>query len=373
MSTTENRRTALYGKHVAHGGRIVPFGGFDMPVQYGGILREHDAVRKRAGLFDLSHMAQFVLRGDEVGLWADRLTINNVANMKVGQARYNIFTSESGGAYDDVLFYRLPDSWLLVVNASNADKMWRLLEAERAPGVELENRHGSRALLAVQGPRAVEIVTRLAAEGDREKIRTMKYYTAFTAVVAGTEALVARTGYTGEDGFELFVEGADAPHLWDALLEGGKDEGIEPCGLGARDILRLEAGMPLYGHELTEEISPLAAGQRWAIKFDKPAFTGKAALEAQAASDDYARIAGVVLEGRVPARDGYAVFHEGERVGEVRSAAVAPSLGNKNIATVYVGKDAAQVGAHLDVEIRGSRHAARVVALPFYTRPKGQG
>jgi aminomethyltransferase len=374
VSTTENRRTALYGKHVEHGGRIVPFAGFDMPVQYGGILREHEAVRKRAGLFDLSHMAQFMLRGDEVGQWADRLTINNVATMKVGQARYNIFTSDSGGAHDDVLFYRLADAdWMLVVNAANAEKMWRLLEAERARGVELENRHGSRALLAVQGPRAAGIVTGLAADVDRDKIRGMKYYTVTPAIVAGVEALVARTGYTGEDGFELFVEGADAPHVWDALLAAGKGEGLEPCGLGARDILRLEAGMPLYGHEMSEEISPLAAGQRWAIKFDKPEFTGKAALEAQAAGDDYPRIAGIIMEGRVPAREGYAVYHDGERAGEVRSAAVAPSVGNKSIATVYVGKDAAQAGAHLDVEIRGSRHAARVVALPFYTRPKGQG
>ena len=369
-TAAQNRRTALYDEHVALGARIVPFAGFDMPVQYAGILKEHDAVRKRAGLFDLSHMAQFGLHGEEVAAWADRMTINNVATMKVGQARYNIFTNERGGAHDDVLFYRLaPDDWLLVVNAANADKMWSLLSREKPSGVELKSYHGDRALIAVQGPRAAEIVSSLAPEGEsRDAVRAMKYYTCTRLPIAGIDALVARTGYTGEDGYELFVEGPEAPRLWQILLDAGKPFGIEPAGLGARDVLRLEAGMPLYGHELTEEISPLAAGQAWAVKLNKPEFTGKAALAEQAAGDSYDRIAGVLLEGRVPAREGYPVYLGEERVGEVRSASIAPAVGNRNIATVYVRKDAAADGAQLGIQIRGSRHPARVVPLPFYKR-----
>jgi aminomethyltransferase len=361
------QRTALYDEHVALGGRMVPFGGFEMPVQYAGILREHDAVRKRAGLFDLSHMAQYELRGAGVAEWADGLTVNAVGTMKPWQARYNIFTNPSGGCHDDVLFYRLPDRWLLVVNAGNAAKMWPYLQAaaaERAD-VELANRHGSRALIAVQGPRAVEIVAPLC-DVDAAAI---KYYFCAEGSVDGAPALIARTGYTGEDGFELFVEGADAPRLWRTLLERGAALGLEPAGLGARDVLRLEAGMPLYGFELSEEISPLAGGQGWAVKTSKPSFVGREPIVEQLEHDTYERIAGLILEGRVPARGGYPVFARGERVGEIKSASIAPAVGNKNVATALVRKDAAAVGTELGVEIRGTLHAARVVPLPFYKRP----
>ncbi len=361
------RKTALFDEHVALGARIVPFGGFEMPVQYASVLREHDAVRKRAGLFDLSHMAQYELRGEGVAAWADRLTANEVATMAPFQARYNIFTNEAGGAHDDVLFYRLPDHWLLVVNAGNAAKMWPYLEAQAAghAGVQLRSRHGERALVAVQGPRAVEILAPLCSVD----VAAMKYYYCAEGTVDGVRATIARTGYTGEDGFEVFVDGADAPRIWRLLLESGAPHGLAPAGLGARDILRLEAGMPLYGHELDEEISPLAAGQAWAVKFRKPAFTGKEALVAEREADAYDRIAGVVLAGRVPARAGYPVFAEGRRVGEVKSASIAPSVGNANIATVYVKKSAAAPGTKLGIEVRGALHDATVVPLPFYKRP----
>ena len=370
MSTFETaslQRTALYEQHLSLGARMVPFGGFDMPVQYAGILREHAAVRARAGLFDLSHMAQYELRGPGVASWADALTANAVGTMKPIQARYNIFTNRRGGCHDDVLFYRLEDErWLLVVNAGNATKMWPYLQdaATGRSDVVLQSHHGSRALIAVQGPRAVEIVSPLC---DFDAA-ALKYYFCAEGRVDGAPALVARTGYTGEDGFELFVEGADAPRLWRTLLERGAGAGIEPAGLGARDVLRLEAGMPLYGFELTEDLSPLAGGQGWAVKPSKGDFIGKDALVAQLASNDYDRIAGLVLEGRVPARGGYAVFRGDERVGEIRSASLAPSVGNKNVATALVRKDASAVGTALDVEIRGTRHGARVVALPFYKR-----
>jgi aminomethyltransferase len=368
---TALRRTPLHDEHVALGARMVPFGGFEMPVQYAGILKEHDAVRNRAGLFDLSHMAQYELFGDGVAAWADALTVNEVGTMKPLQARYNIFTNAEGGCHDDVLFYRLADRWLLVVNAGNADKMWPYLQASvaKAPDVRIETHHGSRALIAVQGPRALEIVAPLC---DTD-VAAMKYYFCDEGRVDGAKAVIARTGYTGEDGFELFVEGADAPRLWKLLLERGAAHGLEPTGLGARDVLRLEAGMPLYGHELEEDISPLAGGQTWAVKFRKPDFLGKAALVAQRDADAYARIAGVVLAGRVPARAGYPVYYGAEKVGEVKSASLAPSVENKNIATVLVPKLAARPGAVLGIEIRGTIHEATVVPMPFYKRDRKDG
>jgi aminomethyltransferase len=364
MNDEPLRRTALFDAHRALGARIVPFGGFEMPVQYAGILAEHDAVRKRAGLFDLSHMAQFELRGAGVAAWADELTVNHVATMKPLQARYNIFTNAAGGAHDDVIFYRLPDRWLLIVNAGNATKMWAHLQAQRRGDVELTNLHGERALIAIQGPRSVEMLAPLVSAD----IAALKYYTCVQTRAGGVEAVVARTGYTGEDGFEVFLPADAATGFWDALLAENREHGLAPCGLGARDVLRLEAGMPLYGHELTEEITPLQAGLGWAVKFAKPGFTGKAALEAQAADDDYPRIAGVMLDGRVPARAGYRVLRSGSPAGEVRSGSIAPSLGNANIATALVDASSATVGTRLGVEVRGTEHPATIVALPFYKR-----
>jgi aminomethyltransferase len=361
------RRTALFDAHRALGAKLVPFGGFEMPVSYTSILREHAAVRERAGLFDLSHMAQFELRGAAVGAWAETLTVNAVASMKPGGARYNIFTNDHGGAHDDVIFYRLDaERWLLVVNAANAEKMWGVLNAGLGDGVELENRHGARALIAIQGPKSVEILRGFAAVD----FGAMKYYSCVETRVRGVDALVARTGYTGEDGFEIFCAAEAAVDLWDALLGEGRSSGLEPAGLGARDVLRLEAGMPLYGHELTEEITPLQAGLGWAVKLSKPDFVGRAALAAQSARADFERIAGLVLDGRVPARGGYPVFAGDRRVGEVRSGSTAPSVGNKNIATALLAPAATAVGTRLEVEIRGARHAATVVPLPFYKRPK---
>jgi aminomethyltransferase len=359
------KRTALYDEHVRLGARMIPFGGFDMPVQYASILKEHEAVRHRAGLFDLSHMGQFILEGGNVAAWADELTVNAVATMKPGQARYNIFTNERGGALDDVIFYRLPDRWLLVVNASNADKMWAHVNATASKaGVKLTSLHGKNALIAIQGPKSVAM---LRAHTDAD-IENLKYYFCTEGSVYGKRAIIARTGYTGEDGFELFVDGADAAEVWNNLLRDNEQGGLIPAGLGARDVLRLEAGMPLYGHELTEEITPLQAGLNWAVKLGKPQFTGKAALEAQKNGDEFARIAGIVMDSRVPAREGYRVFQGDRHVGEIRSGSIAPSVENKNIATALVEKSAAAPGTPLVVHIRGTAYGATVVPLPFYKR-----
>jgi aminomethyltransferase len=361
------RRTALYDTHVRAGARMVPFADFEMPVQYAGILKEHDAVRHRAGLFDLSHMGQFWLTGENVAPWADTLTINAVATMKPLQARYNIFCNDEGGAHDDTIFYRLEKGWLLVVNAANADKMWRLLNEHLPPfGVALENWHGRRALIAIQGPRAAAM---LAPHVDVD-LSSLRYYFCAHGRVNGVPATIARTGYTGEDGFELFVDGGDAAGLWDALLLDHQIDGLEPCGLGARDVLRLEAGMPLYGHELTEAITPVQAGLRWALKFDKPEFTGKESLRQQLDRDEYPRVVGLVMDGRTPAREGYPVLFEGHDVGSIRSGSIAPSVGSKSIATALVAREAAADGTRLAVQIRGTNHDATVVPMPFYKRAK---
>ncbi|HEX5275148.1 MAG TPA: glycine cleavage system aminomethyltransferase GcvT [Candidatus Rubrimentiphilum sp.] len=357
------KRTALYDEHVKMRARLIPFGGFDMPVQYQSILQEHEAVRKAAGLFDLSHMGQFILEGDGVAEWADRLTVNAVPTMKPWQARYNIFTNERGGAHDDVIFYRLPDRWLLVVNAGNADKMWKLLNAGDS-GVKLTSLHGRNALIAIQGPRSVEM---LQPHCDAD-LNGLKYYFCTEGNVFGKKAVIARTGYTGEDGFELFVDGADASEIWRKLLASNAGNGLIPAGLGARDVLRLEAGMPLYGHELTEEIGPLQAGLGWVIKMNKPEFAGKAALEEQQTRDDYPRIVGIVMDGRAPAREGYHVFLGEKRVGEIRSGSIGPSVENKSIGTALVEKEAATPGTDVVVHIRGTAYGAKVVDLPFYKR-----
>jgi aminomethyltransferase len=287
--------------------------------------------------------------------------------MKPGQARYNIFTNERGGAHDDVIFYRLAeDRWLLVVNASNAQKMWAHVQANRGGDVRLTNLHGERALIAIQGPRSLAWLQPYV----EAELAALKYYACTETRVRGIREtiVVARTGYTGEDGFELFLPGDEAVGVWDLLLAENREGGLEPCGLGARDVLRLEAGMPLYGHEMTEEITPLQAGLGWAIKTDKPAFRGKEALLAQRDAGDYPRIVGLVMEGRVPARAGYPVLAGGERVGEIRSGSFGPSVG-KNVATVLIVPSAATEGTSLAVEVRGTPHPAVVTALPFYKRP----
>jgi aminomethyltransferase len=337
-----------------------------MPIQYAGILDEHRAVRTAAGLFDLSHMGQFVAAGEGVDSWLDGLTVNAVSSMKPNQARYNIFTNERGGALDDAIIYRLPGRWLVVVNAANTDKMWRWLSSRVPAGVRLENRTPESALIAIQGPRSVELLQPLT---DVD-LSALKYYYATEGSVAGIRAEIARTGYTGEDGFELFVAAAGAQGLWDRLMAEGARVGLAPAGLGARDVLRLEAGMPLYGHELEEDITPLQAGLDAFVKLDKPDFVGKAALAAQKAADTYDRIVGLVMDGRAPARAGYAVFRGDQRVGEVRSGSPAPALGGKNVATALVRKDASREGSQLDVEIRGQRQRGTVVRLPFYKRPR---
>ena len=364
--STELRRTALYDEHVKLGARLVPYAGFEMPVQYASVLKEHDAVRHRAGLFDLSHMGQFILQGPNVASWAETLTINTIENMKPMQARYNIFCNPQGGAHDDVIFYRLAERWMVVVNGANAGKMWDHLNANLADGVKLESLHGRNALIAIQGPKSVEMLL----PHVNVDLNAMKYYFCAEGECYGFPVILARTGYTGEDGFEIFCFGEHAPAIWSNLLRDCGSQGLEACGLGARDVLRLEAGMPLYGHELTEEIGPVQGGQHWALKLTKPEFIGRNALAEQVEKDDYPRIAGLIMAGRAPAREGYKVFLGEKEVGEIRSGSMAPAVQGKNIATALVSKEAAAIGTILHVDIRGTKHEATVVAMPFYKRAK---
>lgn len=354
-------RTPLYDWHIQHKGRMVPFGGWEMPVQYSSILEEHRAVRNRAGLFDISHMARLNFTGQDALALIDHVYTNDASQMKVGQVRYGLICNESGGILDDVLVYRWANSWSMVVNASNRIKIldWLRFFAHKRE-VKIEDRTLETAMLAIQGPQALEI-SRGLFEQDPSALR---YYFAMPNRYRGSECVVSRTGYTGEDGLEIIVPNQLATTLADELLQ----KGATPCGLGARDTLRLEAAMPLYGHELNEEINPFQAGLAWAVKLDKATtIVGKDQLLKHKADTTQPRRIGLILEGKRAARDGSQVFWNGQNVGTVTSGSFAPTL-EKSIAMAYLSPEATQVGLELTVDIRGMATPAQVVPLPFYKR-----
>jgi aminomethyltransferase len=362
-------RTALHQRHVDGGARFTAFGGWDMPVRYGSIIDEHRAVRQEAGLFDLSHMGELRVSGPGA---ADGLAAALVADprrLRVGRAGYSMMCTPEGGVIDDLIVYRLADDGFLVVpNASNRETVAIGL-GERLAGFSatLVDETLETSLVAIQGPRAAAV---LALHTDLDLVGVHRYGCA-EAVVAGVPALVARTGYTGEDGFELFVEWADGPVIWDALLATGSERGLIPCGLGARDTLRLEAGMPLYGNELDIETSPYEAGLGWVVDLQRDAdFVGRTALQARATGPLQKQLVGLVLRGRGIARHGYAVRRGGDLAGPgvITSGTQSPTLGEA-IAMAYVPPADAAPGTMLTVDIRGSAVPAEVVALPFYRRP----
>ncbi len=358
--------TPLNDRHEALRARLIEFGGWRMPVQYVGILEEHRAVRERAGLFDLSHMGELFVEGPDAGRALAHALVTNPPALAVGRAHYSMICAATGGIIDDLIVYRLAEErFLVVANASNAHAVSDAL-VERLGGFKavLDDRSLAMGLCAVQGPRAVEILEPLT---DVD-IRSLRYYAIAEGQVAGIAALVARTGYTGEDGFEVFVENDRTGELWDGLLAAGAGVGMVPVGLGARDTLRLEAGMPLYGNELDLATNPFEAGQGRIVKLDKPdAFIGRAALEKVAAEGPARRLVGLQLRGRGIARHGYPV-HVGERrTGVVTSGTHSPTLGTA-IAMAYVASTDAEPGTIVDVEIREQRVAAEVVGLPFYRR-----
>jgi glycine cleavage system T protein (aminomethyltransferase) len=364
--------TPLHDRHVALGARLIEFGGWLMPVQYAGILEEHKAVRERAGLFDLSHMGELFVEGPEAGKALAAALVSNPPALAIGRAHYSMICAPDGGIIDDLIVYRLAeDRFLVVANASNAPIVSDAL-VERLAGFKavLDDRSLAMALCAVQGPRSVDIVKPLTDVN----LDALRYYAIAEGHVAGIPALVARTGYTGEDGFEIFVENARAEELWDALTEAGQPYGLAPVGLGARDTLRLEAGMPLYGNDLDRSTNPYEAGLGRVVKLDKPGdFVGRAALEKVARDGPARKLAGLVMEGRGIARHGYPVHRDERRTGVVTSGTHSPSLG-RAIAMAYLAPGDAETGTILDVEIREQRVPAAVVDMPFYRRkPKTEG
>ena len=360
--------TPLVETHRSLGARLIEFGGWLMPVQYTGILEEHRAVRERAGLFDLSHMGELFVEGPDAGPALAAALVSDPPSLAVGRAHYSMICTPTGGILDDLIVYRLaPERFLVVANAANAHVVSdELAERLRGFGAVLDDRSLATALLAIQGPESGAVLQPLTGID----LAALRYYAIAEGSVAGIQALVARTGYTGEDGFEIFVEWGRAAELWASLVDAGRKRGVIPCGLGARDTLRLEAGMPLYGNELDTETNPFEAGLGRIVKLDKPAdFVGRAALEKVARDGPAKRLVGLVVRGRGIARHGYPVVADDRRTGVVTSGTHSPTL-NMPIAMAYVAPGDGEPGTILGVEIRQSRVAAEVVALPFYRRPR---
>ncbi|MBX5448906.1 glycine cleavage system aminomethyltransferase GcvT [Thermogemmatispora sp.] len=374
------KRTPLYEQHQALGARMVEFGGWEMPLQYSSILEEHRAVRMQAGLFDVSHMGEFQIEGPEALPFLQYLVPNDVGRLAINQALYTTLCLPTGGVIDDLLVYRLEaERYMVVVNAANIakDLAWFQEQARRFSAVQIIDRSQETALLALQGPAAQAILQPLTPVD----LAAIRYYRCLPGEVAGLACLISRTGYTGEDGFELYCEAPKAPLLWEHLLAAGKEHGLVPAGLGARDTLRLEAGYCLYGHELTEQTNPLEAGLAWTIKFEKGDFIGREALLRVREQGVARKLIGLeMLERRVP-RGGYTIYdsdHDGasgstgdnqRAIGVVTSGAPSPTL-NKSIGMGYVEASRAVPEQLVQVEIGNRRLAARLVALPFYKRRK---
>ena len=362
-------RTPLHAAHLAAGGHMVDFAEYDMPVRYGTIVSEHAAVRTAAGLFDISHMGRVRFGGPDAEKLLDRLLTNRVPT-EPGRVKYGLLCKEDGGILDDVLTTKLAEDWLMVVNAANRPACldWFRKQAEGFD-VEITDRTADTAMIAVQGPASADIV---ADALKMPLLHELGYYRASPAVWERAdgppeEITVSRTGYTGEDGFEVIVPAADAPAMWDLLRATGEPHGLVPCGLGCRDTLRLEAGMPLYGHELTAETDPLTAGLDFAVALGKGDFLGRDAIAAVKETGPERVRVGVEQTGKRVGREGAAVYAAGERVGRVTSGTHSPTLG-KAIGMAYVTPAASETGTALEVDVRGRREPATVVPLPFYKR-----
>ncbi len=365
------KKTPLNNAHRQLGGRMVDFGGWDMPVQYtAGVIEEHMATRTRSGLFDVSHMGEIWVEGPDAISFVNSLTTNDVLNLVDGQAHYSALTNENGGVVDDLLVYRFgQEKLLLVVNAGTTDKDWAWISSHKTDQrVELRNASPEYCQIAVQGPDATGIVQKLT-ETDLADIR---YYHFTTGRVDGVDAIISRTGYTGEDGFEVYAAAEFAEQLWNKILETGnygKEGGIVPCGLAARNTLRLEAAMSLYGHELGDDISPLEAGLGWITKLQKGSFIGSEILLKQKEEGVTRKIAGFEMTEPGIARDGCDVYIDGEKVGQVTSGSPAPFL-KKNIGLAFLPPKFAIVGQEIKIDVRGRQIAAKVVSTPFYKRSK---
>jgi aminomethyltransferase len=379
MTTSELLRTPFYDWHVEQGARMVDFAGWSMPVQYNSIVAEHLATRERASIFDVSHMGRLRFDGPDSGRFLDRLLTRRVLDLRPGRIRYALVANTEGGILDDVLVYhqQTPSGTgyhMLVVNAGNRTKIVQWIQAQLQPEDEvmMSDRTEETAMLAIQGPRAIELVDPLL-DAD---VQSMAYYRSRTTKQMGKVCIVSRTGYTGEDGVELIMRREDAPLILDNLFRAGREFNLVPAGLGARDTLRMEAAMPLYGHELDETINPFEAGLSFAVNFndgsDRPrSFVGSEALQPLADQSTRITRVGLLLEGKRAAREKYPVFRDETRVGEVSSGTFSPTL-QRPIAMAYIeaaDPDLLEPGSPLEVDIRGRRHPAEITRLPFYSRP----
>jgi aminomethyltransferase len=365
-SGSSPRRTPLYDCHVAAGGKMVEFAGWMMPVQYRGVIEEHRAVRTAAGLFDVSHMGQIRVAGPGAQAFVQSITPNDVSKLTPGRIHYSAFLTPEGTFVDDLLVYRIAaDEILLVVNAANeaGDFAWAASQPHADATVELVS--DDYALLALQGPKTVAILQPLT----RTSLGEIGYYRFAGGEVAGFPAILSRTGYTGEDGFELYVAPEVAAELWDVLMQGGRPHGLEPAGLGARDTLRLESGMALYGHEIDRLTTPWEAGLDWIVKLDKGDFLGRQALVAARAQGAPRRLVGFEVEGRGIARDGHRIFAGGVDIGKVTSGTFSPTF-ERALGMAMVDAAHAAPGSAIEIDVRGRRVAARLVPLPFYKRRK---
>ncbi len=371
MTTHDNavvrlKRTPLYEQHCTLGARMVEFGGWEMPVQYSGILEEHQAVRTYAGLFDVSHMGEFKVEGQDALPFLQYLVPNDVSRLAVHQALYTQLCLPNGGVIDDLLIYHLAEQqYMLVVNAGNIDKdlAWVEGQAKHFQHLTVTNQSDTTALLALQGPAAQTILQTLTATD----LASIRYYHDEASAVNGINCLISRTGYTGEDGFELYCASVDVVKLWNDLLAAGKPHGLLPTGLGARDTLRLEAGLCLYGHELDEQTNPLEARLGWTIKLKKGNFIGRDALLQVKEQGQKRLLIGIELLERGVPRGGYAIYDNDQQIGMLTSGAPGPTV-HKNIGMGYVQASHAIVGHPVQIEIRGKRVAGQIAALPFYKR-----
>ena len=364
----ELKRTPLFEWYQYSGAKTIDFGGWELPVQFSSIKEEHEAVRTKAGLFDVSHMGEITVKGKESLAYLQKMMTNDLSKLQPNQAIYTIMCNEKGGAVDDLLVYMLAEEdYLLVVNAANTDKDFAWLKKHQTADVQIENVSKDWAQLAIQGPAAEEILQKLVADVNLSEIKPFKFQQEVR--INGVPALVSRTGYTGEDGFEIYSRSEDAPKLWQDLLEAGKEDGLLPCGLGARDTLRFEANLALYGQELAEDISPIEAGLGFAVKTNKDDFIGLEVLKEQKENGPKRKLIGLEMIDRGIPRHGYLVFSGEEEVGHVTTGTQSPTL-KKNIGLALVKVESAVPDQELQVEIRGKKLAAKTVKPPFYKRSK---
>jgi aminomethyltransferase len=359
------KKTLLYDKHVSLGAKMIDFGGWMMPLQYSGIIQEHQAVRSEAGLFDVSHMGEIMVEGKAAGEFIQRLITNDISRLKDSQVLYTLMCYPDGGTVDDILIYKLnDDKYLIVVNAANTEKDLEWMESHREGTVAVNDVSEQYALLALQGPRAQDILQKLV-DIPLEQLRFFRFIDEVN--IAGIPGLISRTGYTGEDGFEVYVSAHSVSRLWDEIMEAGKEYNLVPAGLGARDTLRFEAALPLYGQELSGEISPLEAGLDRFVKLDKGGFIGREALIKQSRDGVQRKLAGLEMVDRGIARHGYQVKADDKIIGHVTSGNFSPTL-KKNLALALLDTRFAEEGTLVDISVRNKLLKAKVVKTPFYVK-----